>query len=78
MGHNNMDEDVILLFSPSFPDGAILTKDAFILFLKSADTKEKESFQYSIISAYEAAHTEYPFYDTTALSAELLGSFQAH
>ena len=78
MSQDNVDEDVVLLFSKSFSDGAILTKDAFFVFLKVADRAEREDFQYSIISAFEAAHTEYEFYNSTSIKEELLKNLNTH
>lgn len=71
-------DELVLLFSFSFEEGALLTQEAFIAFLKNATRDEVSSMEYSFISAEEARLSDFPTYSLYDLPAELLRSYEAH
>jgi hypothetical protein len=70
------DRSIVLVFSYSFPDGALLTQEAFVLFLKIASRTELEDFSYALITPLEAANTEYDHFTTLDVREALLGSYE--
>lgn len=71
-------DELVLLFSYSFEEGALLTQEAFIAFLKNADRAEVVNSEYSFLNAEEARLTDFPIYGLHDLPAELLRSYEAH
>ncbi len=70
--------ELVLLYSFSFEDGAILTQEAFVQFLKYAPRDEVVNTDYSFISQEEARLIDMPVLGLYDLPAELLRSYEAH
>jgi hypothetical protein len=71
-------EDLVLLFSLSFDDGAILTKEAFLTFLRKATRDEVITCEYLFLKAEQAALTDYLILTSGDVSSSILGTLEVH
>jgi hypothetical protein len=71
-------DELVLLFSYSFEEGAILTKDAFILFLKVARSEEVSHCEFVFLKPEQAALTPYEFYGSLDIHGLVLGTLEYH
>ncbi len=69
-------DQLILLYSYSFEEGAILTKDAFIEFLKCAMRDEVSNAEFYFITVEQSAYLEHELYSQTEIRHMLLGTLE--
>lgn len=67
-------DNLVLLYSYSFEDGAILTKEAFMEFLKCAVRDEVGAAEYYFIKPEQGSYLSVPFITSVEVRQALLGT----
>jgi hypothetical protein len=72
----DQDDELVLVESLSFPDGAVMTKDAFLMFLKLASAKEVSTFTFAFIRLTEALIGQCEIIGTYAVREAIVGTVE--
>ena len=74
MGNNHL----VLLFSFTFGDGAVLTPEAFLHFLRRADRDEVADCAFHFLPYNNILIGEYEYYSDSDIKGALFASWETH